>query len=74
MTTPKVELLKVLFGAVMLVVGWWVVFRSDRMRHLLGNPVSSRTPRMASISNLYNKFIGIALMVVGVILVVKGVI
>jgi hypothetical protein len=68
MTPAKLYLLRATFGAVMLIVGWWLSFRPDKVNQYFGNPVFSRTPLMASLNRTHSIIFGILLMLAGVIL------
>ena len=73
MTPTRLYLLRATFGAVLLVVGWWLSFRPDKVNHYFGNPVFSRTPLMASLNRTHSIIFGIFLMLAGVILAAQNV-
>ena len=73
MTPTSLYLLRATFGAVILVVGWWLSFRPDKVNQYFGNPVFSRTPLMTSLNRTHSIIFGAFLMLAGVILTAQNV-
>jgi len=73
MTPTKADLILALLGLLALIVGWWMVFRTEKVHQYFGNPVFSRTPLMASLNRVHSQLFGSALMLGGIIVAAKAI-
>jgi hypothetical protein len=68
-----VEFIRIGFGIIGIVVGWWLVFRTEWVNRYFGNPLWRRSSLTATFNLVHLKVFGVLLILVGIILVTNRV-